>query len=123
LTASRAQWVPGEFPVELFELINQHLCRDDIKSMRLVSKEFERGVSGSLFDTVVVPFNTELYEMIDQKVTKPDLKGKRRADDPINNFINVQPGSLLWETRKIRSIADMVSRSLKGLVIIFVASV
>lgn len=97
LTASRAQWVPGEFPVELFELINQHLCRDDIKSMRLVSKEFERGVSGSLFDTVVVPFNTELYEMIDQKVTKPDLKGKRRADDPINNFINVEPGSLLWE--------------------------
>jgi hypothetical protein len=97
LTARRAQWVPGEFPVELFELINQHLCRDDIKSMRLVSKEFERGVSGSLFDTVVVPFNTELYEMIEQKVVKPDLKGKRRADDPVNNFVNLDPGSLLWE--------------------------
>ncbi|KAH0130808.1 hypothetical protein KCU67_g16852, partial [Aureobasidium melanogenum] len=39
LTARRAQWVPGEFPVELFELINQYLSRDDIKSMRLVSKE------------------------------------------------------------------------------------
>ncbi|CAD0108099.1 unnamed protein product [Aureobasidium uvarum] len=97
LTARRAQWVPGEFPVELFELINQYLSRDDIKSMRLVSKEFERGVSGSLFDTVVVPFNTELYEMIEQKVVKRDLKGKRRADDPINHFVNLDPGSLLWK--------------------------
>lgn len=96
MTARRAQWVSGEFPVELFELINQHLSRDDIKSMRLVSKEFERGVSGSLFDTVVVPFNAELYEMIDHKVVKPDLKGKRRADDPINNFVNLDPGSVLW---------------------------
>ncbi|KAI4730567.1 hypothetical protein E4T49_01638 [Aureobasidium sp. EXF-10728] len=97
LTARRAQWVPGEFPVELFELINQYLSRDDIKSMRLVSKEFERGVSGSLFDTVVVPFNTELYEMIEQKVVKRDLKGKRRADDPVNNFVDLDPGSLLWK--------------------------
>ncbi|KAH0401852.1 hypothetical protein KCU89_g3740, partial [Aureobasidium melanogenum] len=97
LTARRAQWVPGEFPVELFELINQYLSRDDIKSMRLVSKEFERGVSGSLFDTVVVPFNTELYEMIEQKVAKRDLKGKRRADDPINNFVDLEPGSLHWK--------------------------
>ncbi|KAH0270619.1 hypothetical protein KCU91_g7926, partial [Aureobasidium melanogenum] len=97
LTARRAQWVSGEFPVELFELINQYLLRDDIKSMRLVSKEFERGVSGSLFDTVVVPFNTELYEMIEQKVAKRDLKGKRRADDPINNFVDVEPGSLHWK--------------------------
>ncbi|KAH0292092.1 hypothetical protein KCU62_g2301, partial [Aureobasidium sp. EXF-3399] len=96
LTARRAQWVPGGFPVELFELVNQHLSRDDIKSMRLVSKEFERGVSGSLFDTVVVPFNAELYEMIDQKVVKPDFKGKRRADDPVNNFVNLDPGSVLW---------------------------
>ncbi|KAI4745940.1 hypothetical protein E4T50_03662 [Aureobasidium sp. EXF-12298] len=97
LAARRAQWVPGEFPVELFELINQHLSRDDIKSMRLVSKEFERGVSGSLFDTVVVPFNAELYEMIEQKIAKPDLKGKRRADDPVNNFVNLDPGSVLWK--------------------------
>lgn len=97
LTARRAQWVPGEFPVELFELINQYLSRDDIKSMRLVSKEFERGVSGSLFDTVVVPFNTELYEMIEQKVAKRDIKGKRRADDPNNNFVDLDPGSLPWK--------------------------
>ncbi|KAK6001996.1 hypothetical protein QM012_002486 [Aureobasidium pullulans] len=96
-TARRAQWVPGEFPVELFELINQYLSRDDIKSMRLVSKEFERGVSGSLFDTVVVPFNTELYEMIEQKVAKRDLKGKRRVDDPVRNFVDLDPGSLPWK--------------------------
>lgn len=90
MVARRSRWVP-ELPVELFELITQHLSRDDIKAMRLVSKEFELGVSNSLFDTVVVPFNTELYDMIEQEriVVKRD-KGKRRADDP-------EPGSLPWK--------------------------
>ncbi|KAI5275337.1 hypothetical protein E4T47_01680 [Aureobasidium subglaciale] len=97
LMARRANWIPGELPVELFELITQHLSRDDIKSMRLVNKEFELGVSHSLFDTVVVPFNTELYDMIEQKAAKRDMKGKRRADDPVNNFIDLDPGSLLWK--------------------------
>ncbi|KAI5201840.1 hypothetical protein E4T39_05002 [Aureobasidium subglaciale] len=101
LIARRAHWIPGEFPVELFELITQHLSRDDIKSMRLVNKEFELGVSHSLFDTVVVPFNTELYEMIEQKVVKRDMKGKRRADDPVNNFVDLDPGSLLWKNALI----------------------
>jgi hypothetical protein len=102
-TARRAQWVPNKLPVELFELITRSLSRDDIKAMRLVSKEFELGVSRSLFDTVVVPFNTELYEMIEPKVVKRDVKGKRRADDPINNFVDpspgtmMQPGTLSWK--------------------------
>ncbi|KAF1343937.1 hypothetical protein BDV97DRAFT_305598 [Delphinella strobiligena] len=63
---SRARWIPGEVPVELFEAVTQYLSRDDIKSMRLVNREFERGVSRALFNTVVVPFNTELYDMIEQ---------------------------------------------------------
>lgn len=110
LTARRAQWVPGKLPVELFELVTQHLSRDDIKSMRLVNKEFELGVSHSLFDTVVVPFNTELYEMIEQKVVKRDLKGKRRADDPVNNFIDLEPGSLLWKN----ALADTEDKVYRG---------
>ena len=90
--------MPNELPVELFDAITQHLSRDDIKSMRLVNKEFERGVSRSLFDTVVVPFNTELYDMIEQeRGIKRDFKGKRRADDPVNNFIDLEPGSLQWK--------------------------
>lgn len=93
-----AQWLSGEMPVELFETITQHLSRDDIKSMRLVNKEFERGVSNSLFKTVVVPFNTELYHMIEQdKSAKRDFKGKRRADDPNNTFIDLERGSLQWK--------------------------
>lgn len=94
----RAQWLPGEMPVELFESITQHLSRDDIKSMRLVNKEFERGVSNSLFRTVVVPFNTELYDMIEQdNSAKRDFKGKRRADDPNNTFVDIERGSLQWK--------------------------
>lgn len=97
--ARRAEWVPNEMPVEIFEEITQHLSRDDIKAMRLVSREFERGVSRTLFDTVVVPFNTELYSMMEQErtVVKRDLKGKRRVDDPINDFIDLEPGSLQWK--------------------------
>lgn len=80
---SRAHWVPGQVPLELFGAITQHLSRDDIKNMRLVNKDFERAVSGFLFDTVVVPFNTELYDMIEQdKTVKKDTKGKGRADEP-----------------------------------------
>ncbi|GAB7348801.1 hypothetical protein MBLNU459_g7520t1 [Dothideomycetes sp. NU459] len=92
------QWIAEALPVELFENITQHLSRDDIKSMRLVNKEFEHGVSGALFRNVVVPFNTELYDMIEQdKSVKRDIKGKRRADDPHNTFVDLEPGSLQWK--------------------------
>ncbi|KAL1296709.1 hypothetical protein AAFC00_000183 [Neodothiora populina] len=97
-SASRARWVPGELPVELFEAITQHLSRDDIKSMRLVSKEFERGVSHSLFNTVVVPFNTELYEMIEQdRCIKRDLDGKGSVDDQGSSFANMK---LHWKNAR-----------------------
>ena len=51
----------SKVPVEVFELIAAHLTRTDVKNMRLVDKAFERGVSGHLFETVVVPFTTEIY--------------------------------------------------------------
>lgn len=96
--ASRARWIPGEVPVELFEAVTQYLSRDDIKSMRLVNREFERGVSRALFNTVVVPFNTELYDMIEQdKSAKRDAKGKGRADGHSNIFMNSKPATLHWK--------------------------
>lgn len=100
------QWPLHELPVELFDLITAHLSRDDVKSMRLVNREFERKVSRSLFHTSVVPFNTELYDMIDEdkrsltRVPRPVLrnKGKKKVTD------SDQPptidGGLIWQNAK-----------------------
>jgi hypothetical protein len=82
-----AQWPPGAMPTELFEEIASYLDRDDIKSMRLVCREFDRYISQVLFKTVVVPFNTEIYGMLGQE--KPDLKGKGK--------IRVENKSLKWK--------------------------
>lgn len=65
-------------PVELVEQILEHLNRDDIKSLRLVSHELNEYTSQAAFKTVVVPFNTEIYGMLGQE-PKPDRKGKKRA--------------------------------------------
>ncbi|KAG9191477.1 hypothetical protein G6011_10211 [Alternaria panax] len=84
--AGRPEW---NLPVELVELIAEHLNRDDIKALRLVSRELNRRVSQVIFQTVVVPFNTEIYGMLGQEPT-PDLKGKKRAriDKPIYSWKN-----------------------------------
>ncbi|KAF2277226.1 uncharacterized protein EI97DRAFT_432825 [Westerdykella ornata] len=67
-------WPPGRMPTELYELVASYLNRDDIKSMRLVCREFDRHVSQVLFKTVVVPFNAEIYGMIREQ--KAALNGK-----------------------------------------------
>jgi hypothetical protein len=71
----RPKW---ELPVELVEYIAGYLNRDDIKSLRMVSRELNQYVSQVIFKTVVVPFNTEIYGMLGHG-KKPDLKGKKRA--------------------------------------------
>ena len=71
----RPQW---RLPVELVELIAEYLNRDDIKSLRLVSRELNYYVSQVIFETVVVPFNTEIYGMLGQE-PKIDFKGKKRV--------------------------------------------
>lgn len=79
------KWPKDRIPVELFEQVAAHLSRDDIKSMRLVCKEFEEKVCGTLFRTSVVPFNTELYDMIvdgtksNNRNTQPANKGKGKG--------------------------------------------
>jgi hypothetical protein len=101
------KWPLDDLPVELFDLITAHLARDDVKSMRLVNKEFERKVSRSLFHTSVVPFNTELYDMIDEdkrSVTRAPRvlyrsKGKKKVTDP-DQPPAIDPGGLLWQNAK-----------------------
>lgn len=65
-------------PVELVEMIAAYLIRDDIKALRLVSRELNLLISQVIFRTVVVPFNTEIYGMLGPE-PQPDLKGKGRA--------------------------------------------
>ncbi|XPS75547.1 hypothetical protein M3J09_007623 [Ascochyta lentis] len=75
LSRGRPLW---QLPVELVEQIIEHLNRDDVKSLRLVSRELNDYTSQAAFKTVVVPFNTEIYGMLGQE-PKPDRKGKKRA--------------------------------------------
>ena len=103
-SSARLAWPTDSLPVEIFELINEHLARDDVKSMRLVNRDFERKVSRSLFHTCVVPFNTELYDMIDEEAktttrqasSRPMYldKGKGRATEP-SDTTGAQ--SLYWQ--------------------------
>ncbi|EME86704.1 uncharacterized protein MYCFIDRAFT_77467 [Pseudocercospora fijiensis CIRAD86] len=89
--ASRATW-PSEgyasnpLPLEIFDIITDFLSRDDIKSMRLVNREFETKVSATLFWSSVVPFNTELYDMVDEyrplQAARLSEKGKGKARAP-----------------------------------------
>jgi hypothetical protein len=67
-----------QLPVELVEQIIEYLNRDDVKSLRLVSRELNEYTSQAVFKTVVVPFNTEIYGMLGQE-PNPDRKGKKRA--------------------------------------------
>ncbi|CAK4030136.1 Hypothetical predicted protein [Lecanosticta acicola] len=108
--ASRASWPPGRLPVELFEAITHLLSRDDIMCMRLVSKEFEKKVSSTLFHTSVVPFNTELYDMIEEDAkmasrsiwhdARPPGKGKGKARDVSDHVLERVPGSLHWQNAR-----------------------
>jgi len=76
-------WPAHRIPVEIFELIIQHLAHDDMKSMRLANIEFEKKVSRSLFHTSVVPFNTELFDMIDDdtKTSARRARSVRRREE------------------------------------------
>lgn len=108
MSSSQLTWAPNKLPVEMFDLITSHLSRDDIKSMRLVSKEFEKKVSCTLFQTSVVPFNTELYDMIEEDTKTasrgsraPNGKGKGRARDLPEPFIPERlSGGLHWQNAR-----------------------
>lgn len=52
-------WPDQIVPVEIFNLIIQHLDRTDIKAMRLVNREFDSKLADRFFRRVVVPFRPE----------------------------------------------------------------
>lgn len=54
-------WPANQIPLEIFELIASYLTRPEVKTMRLVCREFESKVSAQYFKNVVVPFRSELY--------------------------------------------------------------
>lgn len=55
----RAIWPDQIVPVEIFNLIIQHLDRTDIQAMRLVNREFDSKLADRFFRHVVVPFRPE----------------------------------------------------------------
>lgn len=74
---SSLSWPAAVLPTEIYENIAGNLCRDDVKSMRLVCREFDKHVSQVLFKRAVVPFNSEIYGMLTPG--NPDPKGKKKA--------------------------------------------
>lgn len=57
-------WPCDRLPVEIFEIITTHLTRFEVRSLRLVCREFEAKVSAQYFRNVVVPFKSELYSTL-----------------------------------------------------------
>lgn len=82
---SQCHWPSNVLPVELFEMICQDLSPQDVRSMRLTSREFCAKVSPTLFKEVVVPFTSGLYDMIEDDVSARlgglsiDQSGKSRG--------------------------------------------
>ena len=62
----RWQWPANALPVEIFEIIASYLPRGEIKTLRLVCREFEHKSSALYFRNVVVPFRSELYGNLDR---------------------------------------------------------
>ncbi|KAF2162180.1 hypothetical protein M409DRAFT_69384 [Zasmidium cellare ATCC 36951] len=109
-TPPKRKWPLDELPKEIFDLITDFLDRQDVKSMRLVCREFENMVSDTLFNASVVPFNTELYDMIDEdaKVSTRSSqatpqamdKGKGRARDAPEVSLDTLHAGLQWQNDK-----------------------
>ena len=62
-------WPAGTLPSEIFDMIMTHICRDDVKSLRLVCREFEQKTA-SFFRTAVLQFSSEIYGPEDPTVDK-----------------------------------------------------
>ncbi|KAL8816064.1 MAG: hypothetical protein Q9223_004867 [Gallowayella weberi] len=74
-------------PVEIFEMIGNHLPRDSIQSMRLVNREFESKISCFAFKSVVIPFKPKIYETAITQPSKLSTKsqGKQKEIYPGGN--------------------------------------
>ncbi|KAL6720358.1 hypothetical protein ACLMJK_002279 [Lecanora helva] len=60
-TMSIQGWPDMAIPLEIFTDIAKHLSHKDLKSMRLVNKEFESKISDIPFRSIVVSFTPKIY--------------------------------------------------------------
>ncbi|RMZ11116.1 hypothetical protein D0860_03546 [Hortaea werneckii] len=95
-------WPVGTVPKEIFDTITENLTREDVKSMRLVNKEFEGKVSSSLFYSSVVPFNTELYDMIgsDAKSNSRQVTLNTKDQHVSPQVEGLDSGGIHWQNAK-----------------------
>lgn len=84
----RTRWPAHQLPVEIFDEIISYLPRSTVKNMRMVNKEFEKKVSSTFFQVVVVPFRPEIYGI----APDPPLGGSRpgREDEMPQGAIMLQ---------------------------------
>lgn len=71
---STTRWPAHRVPVEIFDMIIEHLSRKDIQSMRLVNHEFDAKLAGSYFKSVVVPFRPEFEALYGSLNVNPGPK-------------------------------------------------
>lgn len=86
----RPTWPAGDVPVEIFNLIVQHLDRNDTQNMRRVNHEFDDKLAEIYFNTVVVPFRPEFEAIYGSLDIEPHQSGdqilslvlKKKIEDP-----------------------------------------
>lgn len=81
-------WPRDRLPIELFERVIRGLSRADILNLRLVSREFEKKVSRSVFRSVVVPFRPKIY----RNVATDDAPGELPPDNALTESMTSQKG-------------------------------
>ena len=87
-------WPSDLIPLELLQQVVSYLPHADLKSMRLVNKEFERKTSGYMFKSVVVPFGPEIYEM-----AMKDKKSPTTVDEKSSLVARFKRGWLLPQSK------------------------
>lgn len=78
-------WPAGKLPVEIFDMVIEHLSRKDVQSMRLVNHEFDAKLAGSYFKVVVVPFRPEFEALYGSLDVNP---GRRNGQQKLSLVLN-----------------------------------
>lgn len=82
---SERGWPAHRIPVEIFDMIIDHLSRKDIQSMRLVNHEFDAKLAGSYFKVVVVPFRPEFEALYGSLNIDP---GRKNCQQKLSLVLN-----------------------------------
>lgn len=71
-------WPADRVPVEIFNMIIEHLPRKDIQNMRLVNHEFDAKLAEFYFKAVVVPFRPEFEALYGSLNINPGRIGEQQ---------------------------------------------